>query len=204
MIEITIRFEKPEDLPRQIVEAATEAISVIRAGKALDDLGREADAQAAAAQRPSSPAPSAAEAIPAPADGEEGRTVAPLVPDISRPKEPPIPEEPHADIVRLLAADLDTAEVTKVLIRPLLGKFPEIKGDPAYVLNSTATKFGKGVYARRKLEFAAKHLLKGNHEYFPDTQEIYGAIGRYEGHKARKAQEQPADMLGNGANGARA
>ena len=168
-------------------------------------LGREIEASASPAERPSSseaPAAQEAEAAPDPRDavarpdadvsGEEGRTVVPLAPDISRPKSSSVDAPPllgmHADILALLKQDLDAQDVVKILIEPLLAKWPKTRGDPKHVLSKAVEKFK--VYSRRELEFARDFLLAGKHETFPDRQEIYGAMGRYKADQAEKRRER--------------
>ena len=74
--------------------------------------------------------------------------------------------------------DTGNWDVLHILIEPLLDRWPRTRGDPKTVLAKTAEKFK--VCSKRKLQFARDFLLSGNHETFPDRQEIYAALGRYD------------------------
>lgn len=104
--------------------------------------------------------------------------------------EPAESAHPYAEIIALLRQDLETADVTTILIIPLLDRWPDLRGDPKHVLSKTAQKFK--VYSKRELEFARDWLLKGNHALFPDYNEVYAAIGRYKAYKDRDRVEHVA------------
>lgn len=168
-IRINIEVDSYTDLPPEFVKVLPELARFVMADKALD----EAAAATEGADQKEAPHPT-----PLPASGERERA------EEEAPEAPPGPAQPYAEIVALLKQDLETADVTALLIIPLLARWPELRGDPKHVLSKTAQKFK--AYSKRKLEFAREWLLKGNHALFPDYNEIYAALGRYESYKDRE------------------
>ena len=91
--------------------------------------------------------------------------------------EPQGPMPPYGRALGDLMEDPATKDVARLLIAPLLEQGLRINGNPATVLNKAAREFKE--QPASKLCFAARWLLKGKHELFPDFEEIYAAIGRY-------------------------
>jgi hypothetical protein len=148
------------------------------------------------------PEPAAALEIVAPADAATGSSVtdanasagsggetsaAGASAQRTSPDAPPL-VCPHADILSLLKQDLDARDVVEILIEPLLLQWPRMRGEPKAVLSKTVEKFK--VCSKRRLEFARDFLLQGNHETFPDRQEIYAALGRYDTDQAERKRER--------------
>jgi hypothetical protein len=93
-----------------------------------------------------------------------------------------------------LMEDPSTKDVARLLIAPLLERGLKIKGNPSEVLKRVANTFKK--LSASKLSFAAQYLLKGKHELFPDNEEIYAAIGRYEPTSRPSASDPNAHVNG--------
>lgn len=98
--------------------------------------------------------------------------------DLLVQEEPPGPMPAYGKALGELMDDPSTKDVARLLIAPLLERGLKIKGNPSEVLKRIANTFKK--LSASKLSFAAQYLLKGKHELFPDNEEIYAAIGRYE------------------------
>lgn len=113
---------------------------------------------------------------------------------------PPPGCTPEQKVLADLVADPATHDVAVHLIAPLLARDPPLafdRGKMREELFRTAHRFK--VYAKRKLTFAAEHLLKGKHTRFPDHDEIFASLGRYDAYGHGKGEEE--DVVVNGRTG---
>lgn len=97
-------------------------------------------------------------------------------------------------IIAEITQDPATHDVAAYLIKPLMGRDPPLLfegGTQREVLFRTALKFK--TYGKKKLIFAASHLLKGKHQVFPDFDEIFAALGRYDAHMHAKGDVPEAE-----------
>lgn len=108
-----------------------------------------------------------------------------MAPELPALAEEPSPDDPIKKALGKILSDASTKTVAEHLLLPLVEKALRIEGNPAKVLGKVAKEFAD--VPASKLEFAARHLLKGKHEVFPDYDEIYAAIGRYRPVMAREA-----------------
>ena len=193
-IKITIELQSWKDLPAKVVEAIEESVVFGKIAKGLDEACELAEASDAVAALPEPAAASLGAAPTSAAAGSNGEAhTADASAQRLSPDAPPL-VSPHADILALLKQDLDTHDVIRILIEPLLAEWPKTRGDPKMVPAKTVAKFK--TVAKRRLEFARDFLLEGNHETFPDRQEIYAALGRYDTDHAERRSAR--------ANGVRA